>query len=108
MPRQPVVLYEDNHLLVIDKPAGWLVQSDRTGDRSLRDFVADHRRRRKGKSSNVFVGVVHRIDRPVPGQRAPVVVEFARRLGDAFRVEDRGKLALETPRGEGDGPGDVV
>ena len=61
------ILYEDNHVLAINKPAGALVQPDRTGDRTLVDDVTDDLRVRFGKPGKVFVGVVHRLDRPVSG-----------------------------------------
>lgn len=61
------ILFEDNHLLVVNKPAGLLTQGDRTGDRSLLDYVADYLKIRYQKPGNAFVGLVHRIDRPVSG-----------------------------------------
>ncbi len=61
------ILYEDNHLLVINKPAGVLVQSDTTGDAALEDEIKAFIRERDEKPGNVFLGVVHRIDRPVSG-----------------------------------------
>lgn len=61
------VLYEDNHCLVVDKPAGALVQADRTGDPTLVDAVRDDLRQRLGKPGNVFLAPVHRLDRPVSG-----------------------------------------
>jgi 23S rRNA pseudouridine1911/1915/1917 synthase len=61
------VLYEDNHCLVVDKPAGLLVQADRTGDVTLVDRVREDLRRRHQRPGNVFVVAVHRLDRPVSG-----------------------------------------
>ena len=61
------ILYEDNHLLVVNKPAGLLTQGDRTGDLSLVDYASDYLKTRYKKPGNVFVGLVHRIDRPVSG-----------------------------------------
>jgi len=61
------ILFEDNHVLAVNKPAGALVQPDRTGDRTIADDVADDLRVRFGKPGKVFVGVVHRLDRPVSG-----------------------------------------
>ena len=63
----PEVLYEDNHLLIVNKPAGWLVQGDRTGDRTLADWGKEYLKKKYDKPGNVFLGVVHRIDRPVSG-----------------------------------------
>ena len=61
------VIYEDNHLLAINKPAGMLVQGDETGDKPLVDFAKDYIKSRYDKPGDVFLGVVHRIDRPVSG-----------------------------------------
>ena len=61
------VLFEDNHLLVVNKPSGLLVQGDATGDASLPDLVKEYLREKYNKPGNVFAGVVHRLDRPVSG-----------------------------------------
>jgi 23S rRNA pseudouridine1911/1915/1917 synthase len=61
------VLYEDNHLLVVNKPAGLLVQGDATGDLTLPDLAKEYLREKYNKPGNIFVGVVHRLDRPVSG-----------------------------------------
>ena len=61
------ILYEDNHLLAINKQAGQIVQGDKTGDRSLPDDIKNYLRVRDNKPGNVFCGVVHRLDRPVSG-----------------------------------------
>ena len=61
------VLYEDNHLLVVNKPAGLLVQGDRTGDRTLIDLCKDYVKEKYNKPGAVFMGLVHRLDRPVSG-----------------------------------------
>lgn len=67
------VLYEDNHFIAVNKRSGELVQCDKTGDESLEEKVKRYIRDKYGKSGNVFLGVTHRIDRPVSG-----VVLFAR------------------------------
>lgn len=67
------LIHEDNHLLVINKPAGVLVQGDSTGDVTLTDICKDYVRRKYNKPGNVFMGVVHRLDRPVSG-----VIVFAK------------------------------
>ncbi|MFT4759976.1 MAG: 23S rRNA pseudouridine1911/1915/1917 synthase [Paraglaciecola sp.] len=67
------IIHEDNHLIAVNKPAGWLVQGDATGDKPLSDRVKDYIKRRYKKPGDVFLGVIHRIDRPVSG-----VVIFAR------------------------------
>lgn len=61
------ILYEDNHLVVVNKAPGELVQADRTGDPCLRDTLAEHLAREHNKPGRAFVGVVHRLDRPVGG-----------------------------------------
>lgn len=67
------VIYEDNHLIAVNKPAGMLVQGDETGDVPLSEIVKKYIKDRYGKPGDVFLGVIHRIDRPVSG-----VVIFAR------------------------------
>ena len=61
------ILYEDNHLIVVNKRSGELVQPDPTGDPALEDEVKEMIRVRDGKPGAVFLGIVHRIDRPVSG-----------------------------------------
>ncbi|AQX04537.1 RNA pseudouridine synthase [Elizabethkingia meningoseptica] len=61
------IVYEDNHLLVINKKVGQLVQGDKTGDKSLLDEIKDFIKKRDQKPGNVYLGLVHRIDRPTSG-----------------------------------------
>lgn len=61
------ILYEDNHLLVINKRVGQLVQGDKTGDESLLESIKNFIKIRDQKPGNVFLGLVHRIDRPTSG-----------------------------------------
>ena len=61
------ILYEDNHLLVIDKQAGEIVQGDKTGDEPLAEAYKAFLAQRDGKKGNVFLGIPHRLDRPVSG-----------------------------------------
>lgn len=82
--RSPRVLYEDNHCVAVFKPAGLLTIGDRTGDVSLVDLVRDDLKHRFSKPGNVFVGVVHRLDRPVAG-----VVLFARTSKAAARLAEQ-------------------
>jgi len=83
------ILYEDNHLLIVAKPAGVPVQADDSGDPSLHEQAKAYLKTTYQKPGNVFLGVVHRLDRPVSG-----VVLFARtgkaaaRLSDSFRRRD--------------------
>ena len=61
------IIYEDNHLLIINKKAGQLVQGDKTGDESLLESLKKFIKNRDQKPGNVFLGLVHRIDRPTSG-----------------------------------------
>jgi len=101
------VLYEDNHLLVINKPAGVLVQGDATGDIPLVEIAKQYIGKKYNKPGDVFLGVVHRLDRPVSG-----VVVFARtskaleRMNALFRDRLTRKIywavvAERPPRKEG-------
>jgi 23S rRNA pseudouridine1911/1915/1917 synthase len=87
------VLYEDNHLLVINKPAGILVQGDATGDKPLVEHCKDYIKEKYQKPGAVFLGVVHRLDRPVSG-----VVVFARtsKSLDRMNAQFRDKQTIKT------------
>ena len=61
------ILYEDNHLLIVNKRCGDLVQPDPSGESALEDQIKAFIKRRDAKPGEVFLGVVHRIDRPVSG-----------------------------------------
>ena len=80
------VLYEDNHIIIVNKVPGEIVQGDKTGDTPLSETVKQWIKERHNKPGNVFLGVAHRLDRPVGG-----VVVFAKtskslsRLNDMFR-----------------------
>lgn len=86
------VLYEDNHLLIVNKAAGILVQGDVTGDVPLVEVLKDYIKVKYQKPGDVFLGVVHRLDRPVSG-----VVVFARtskaleRMNALFREKETAK-----------------
>ena len=81
------VCYEDNHIIIVSKAAGEIVQGDKTGDTPLSDTVKGYIKKKYQKPGNVFLGVVHRLDRPVSG-----LVLFARtgkalsRLSEMFRT----------------------
>lgn len=83
------VLYEDNHVLIVNKRAGDPVQSDMSGDKPLRDVVMEYLKEKYQKPGNVFVGLVHRLDRPTSG-----IVVFAKtskaltRLNESFRNKE--------------------
>jgi 23S rRNA pseudouridine1911/1915/1917 synthase len=89
----PSVLYEDNHCLALDKPAGLLTQGDATGEPTLVEEAREYLRARYEKPGNVYVGLVHRLDRPTSG-----VVLLARtskaagRLSEQFRNGTIGKV----------------
>jgi 23S rRNA pseudouridine1911/1915/1917 synthase len=80
------VLYEDNHIIVVNKKAGDLVQGDKTGDKPLGEYVKAYLREKYNKPGNIFCGVIHRLDRPVSG-----LVIFAKtskaltRMNELFR-----------------------
>ena len=87
------ILYEDNHVLVINKRVGEIVQGDKTGDEPLSETLKAFIAQRDGKSGHVFMGVPHRLDRPVSG-----IAMFAKtskaleRLNEAFRTGDVSKI----------------
>jgi len=85
--KQPFqVIYEDNHLLIVNKAPGILVQGDRTGDVTLLEVLKEYVKEKYNKPGEVFLGLVHRLDRPVSG-----LVVFARtskaleRMNEIFR-----------------------
>ncbi len=61
------VLFEDNHIIAVEKTAGMLVHGDETGDRTLQDHVKTYIKKKYNKPGDVFLGVIHRLDRPVSG-----------------------------------------
>ena len=61
------VVYEDNHIIVVNKEVGEIVQGDKTGDTPLSEIIKQYLKEKYNKPGNVFCGVVHRIDRPVSG-----------------------------------------
>ena len=87
------VLFEDNHLLAVNKPAGFLVQGDETVDEPLVEICKQYIKVKYGKPGEVFLGVVHRLDRPVSG-----VIVFARtskaleRMNELFRSRETQKI----------------
>ena len=86
------VIYEDNHIIIVYKEGGEIVQGDKTGDVPLSDIVKDYIKKKYNKPGEVFLGVVHRLDRPVSG-----LVVFARtskaltRLNKMFQMHDIAK-----------------
>ena len=81
------VLYEDNHIIIVSKRAGEIVQGDKTGDVTLSETVAAYLKEKYSKPGNVFVGVPHRLDRPVSGLVVLAKTSKAlSRLNEMFRV----------------------
>lgn len=78
------VLYEDNHIIAVYKPAGMLVQGDETGDATLMDAVKLYLKQAHHKPGNVFLGLVHRLDRPVSG-----IVVFGKTSKGASRLSEQ-------------------
>lgn len=99
------VLYEDNHLIIINKKAGEITQGDKTGDTPLPDLVKLYLKEKYNKPGNVFCGVAHRLDRPTSG-----VIVFAKtskalsRMNELFRKDDVTKtywaIVAELPKPE--------
>ena len=101
------VLYEDNHIIVVYKESGEIVQGDKTGDKPLSETIKAWIKEKYAKPGNVFLGVVHRLDRPVSG-----LVVFAKtskalsRLNDMFRKGEVKKTywaMVQTPPSEHEG-----
>ena len=61
------ILYEDNHIIIVNKRTGDLVQGDKTGDAPLSDLLKAYIKEKYNKPGNVYLGVVHRLDRPTTG-----------------------------------------
>lgn len=99
------VLYEDNHLIIINKKAGEITQGDKTGDTPLPELVKQYLKEKYNKPGNVFCGVTHRLDRPTSG-----IIVFAKtskalsRMNELFRKDDVTKtywaVVAELPKPE--------
>lgn len=83
------ILYEDNHIIIVNKSCTEIVQGDKTGDKPLSEMVQAYLKEKYAKPGNVFIGVTHRLDRPVSG-----LVVFAKtskalsRLNEMFRTHN--------------------
>jgi 23S rRNA pseudouridine1911/1915/1917 synthase len=107
MPEPFSIIYEDNHLLVVNKSAGILVQGDETGDIPLSELCKAYVKEKYNKPGAVFMGVVHRLDRPVSG-----IVVLAKtskaleRMNALFREKETRKtywaIVESKPRREGE------
>ncbi|MDX2190196.1 MAG: RNA pseudouridine synthase, partial [Bacteroidota bacterium] len=101
------VLFEDNHLIAVNKNAGVLVQGDETGDVPLADLVKDYIKQKYNKPGEAFIGVIHRLDRPVSG-----LVLFAKtskaleRMNALFQEKDISKtylaIVIQKPKNDTD------
>lgn len=106
---EPRVLHLDNHLLVLDKPPGMLAQADATGDEDVAEWAKAFLKREFDKPGNVFVGIVHRLDRPVGGVMALArTSKAASRLAEQFRQRTPTKRYLAMVEGRLDGGGQAV
>ena len=91
-----IVVYEDNHIIVVNKTSSEIVQGDKTGDTPLSEMVKQYLKEKYNKPGNVFIGVTHRLDRPVSG-----LVVFSKtskalpRLNEMFR---NGEVKKSAPR----------
>ena len=101
------ILYEDNHLIAVNKKSSEIVQGDRTGDTTMPDTIKSYLKEKYNKPGNVFCGVIHRLDRPTSG-----VVLFARtskgleRMNKQFKEKETTKtywaiLENKPPNSEG-------
>lgn len=87
------ILYEDNHLLIINKKVGELVQGDETGDRTLADDAKEYLKVTYNKPGNVYLGIPHRLDRPTSGIVIYTKTEKALiRMNEAFKGSDVKKI----------------
>jgi len=103
------ILFEDNHLVLVNKSAGEIVQGDQTGDRPLSEILAQYIRERYHKPGDAFIGVIHRLDRPVSG-----VLAFARtskalgRMNELFRTRAIEKTYWALIEGKPDAMGGIL
>ncbi len=80
------ILFEDNHLLIVNKITGQIVQADKTGEKPLVEYVRDYIKEKYNKPGNVFVGIPHRIDRPTTG-----IVIFTKTSKALYRMVEQFK-----------------
>ena len=95
------IIYEDNHLLVVEKPVNIPVQEDESGDTDLLSMLKDYLKEKYNKPGNVYLGLIHRLDRPVGG-----VMVFAKtskaasRLSEEVRIKEFEKTYLVIVNGK--------
>ena len=108
-PKNLQVLYEDNHLIAINKRPGDIVQGDKTGDAPLSEVVKEYLREKYNKPGNVYLGVAHRLDRPTSG-----IVVFAKtskalpRLNKLFAEKDAKKTYWAVVKNAPENPSDTL
>jgi 23S rRNA pseudouridine1911/1915/1917 synthase len=106
---KPEIVYEDNHLIVVNKPVNTPVQSDDSGDMDVQLLLKEYIAQKYDKKGNVFLGIVHRLDRPVGG-----LMVFARtskaasRLSDAIRKRDIAKYYHAVVHGSIPNSGELI
>lgn len=87
------ILHEDNHIIIVNKRVGDIVQGDKTGDKPLSEVIKEYIKEKYNKPGEVFLGVIHRLDRPTTG-----IVTFAKtskaltRLNDSFKNRETKKM----------------
>ncbi|WP_445457970.1 RluA family pseudouridine synthase [Flavobacterium sp. HNIBRBA15423] len=87
------ILHEDNHIIIVNKRVGDIVQGDKTGDKPLSEIIKEYIKEKYNKPGEVFLGVIHRLDRPTTG-----IVTFAKtskaltRLNDSFKNRETKKM----------------
>ena len=97
------VLYEDNHIIIVNKESGEIVQGDKTGDVPLSETVKDWIKEKHHKPGNVFLGVVHRLDRPVSG--VVVFAKTSKALSNCSRPPSKTTPARTSPMTHGNNSG---
>ena len=85
------VVYEDNHIIVVNKTSSEIVQGDKTGDTPLSETVKSYLKEKYNKPGNVFIGVTHRLDRPVSGFSG-----FLPKTGKCVGTTERKCFVMET------------
>lgn len=94
------ILYEDNHILVVEKPTNMLTQGDITGDADLLSLLKEDLKQRHNKPGNVYLGLVHRLDRPVGGAMVfAKTTKAASRISEQIRNGDLNKSYMAVVRG---------
>ena len=103
------IVYEDNHLLAVDKKAGWLSQGDYTGDPSIIEIAKSYLKAEYNKPGEAFVGCVHRLDRPVSGLVLLAKTSKAlSRLNKAFEMREVKKQYLALVKGRPSDPNAIL